>query len=419
MSNPKPLTDQSGRPVGMVVTPEGARIEVLGDPLPPSQRGASIHVDPKGGGRPHGDFPVKHPNSGPTAKQKPPAPKFITPIDNNTIGRVYTMGLPPPQQTDAEPTEPPPPGYLERSGEVLKGYGEGLVELPIEAVKMAAEGWKNIVTEPVDTGKALLWGAGELGELGGMALDGWRQIVSDPGQAFDAFVWAAKEGLAQANEILGGDSRDAGKLVGEAVSVVLPTGVAKAKAKPKPKPAPTSGAAILRKKPPPDGYKTYKTQGVMDDPLASPEGRRLVKHLESQGLDPEAAARRANELMKTGTDLPLANPVEIGDRLYKVVPEGSMPGAKSEYWATRDQIGALEGMSRDQIANRLGLPLESQQAARFDVVEIKAMRPSMTFDSKIAPTTQNGWSQTGGGIQSLVTDRGAFTPPVKTGIKLP
>jgi hypothetical protein len=296
MSNPKPLTDQSGRPVGMVVTPEGARIEVLGDPLPPSQRGDAVYVDPNGGGRPHGDFPVKNPNSGPTAKQKKPAPKTITPIDNNTLGRVYTMGLPPPQQTDAEPTEPPPPGYLERSGEVLKGYGEGLVELPIEAVKMAAEGWKNIVTEPVDTGKALLWGAGELGELGGMALDGWRQIVSDPGQAFDAFVWAAKEGLAQANEILAGDSRDAGKLVGEAVSVVLPTGVAKAKPKPKPKPAPTSGVTIL----PRSGRKVLGSmskedlarwfrenhgitdQAKLDDMLASTEFSQPVRLVELQ-----------------------------------------------------------------------------------------------------------------------------------------
>ncbi|MBI1906659.1 MAG: hypothetical protein HYS20_10560, partial [Rhodocyclales bacterium] len=96
MSNPKPPTDQSGRPVVLIVTPEGARFEVMDDPLPPSQRGDTVYVDPKSGGRPNGDFPVKHPNSGPVAKQKPPAPKFITPIDNNTVGRVYTMQLPPP-----------------------------------------------------------------------------------------------------------------------------------------------------------------------------------------------------------------------------------------------------------------------------------------------------------------------------------
>jgi hypothetical protein len=115
----------------------------------------------------------------------------------------------------------------------------------------------------------------------------------------------------------------------------------------------------------------------------------------------------------------LANPVEIGNRLYKVVPEGRMPGPNSEYWATREEIDALKGLDRDQIANRLGLPLESQQVPRFDVVEIKAMHPTTTFTSKIAPTTQNGWSQAGGGIQTLVTDRSAFTPPVNTGMKLP
>ena len=187
----------------------------------------------------------------------------------------------------------------------------------------------------------------------------------------------------------------------------------------KPKAAPNTGATVLKKKPPPDGYKSYKTDGIKERPGSSPEGRRLVKEYMDLGYSEPDAIKKARDLMETGSNLPQANPTEIGDRLYKVVPEGNMPGPKSEFWATREQIQSLEGLSRDQIANRLGLPLESQQAACFEVVEIKAMHPTTTFSSKIAPTTQNGWSQTGGGVQTLVTDRAAFTPPVKTGTKLP
>lgn len=174
-------------------------------------------------------------------------------------------------------------------------------------------------------------------------------------------------------------------------------------------------------KPPPDGFKTYKTHGYTGDPGATPEGRRLVKEFEEQGYSPKDATDKARYLMETGVNPPLANPVEVGDRLYKVVPEGSMPGKNSEFWGTMEEIKALQqaGLDRDGIAAQLGVPLESQQTARFDVVEIKAVRPTTTFSSTIAPTSQNGWIQEGGRIQTLVTDRNAFTPPVKTGIKLP
>lgn len=67
----------------------------------------------------------------------------------------------------------------------------------------------------------------------------------------------------------------------------------------------------------------------------------------------------------------------------------------------------------------IGIPLESQQTTRFEVVEITATRDTTVFQSKIAPTTQNGWPQDGGGTQTLVTDRSAFSSPVPTGKKLP
>jgi hypothetical protein len=55
---------------------------------------------------------------------------------------------------------------------------------------------------------------------------------------------------------------------------------------------------------------------------------------------------------------------------------------------------------------------------------MKALSPDTSFTSKIAGTTEIGangevWSQAGGGLQTLITDRSIFSAPVGTGIKLP
>jgi hypothetical protein len=166
----------------------------------------------------------------------------------------------------------------------------------------------------------------------------------------------------------------------------------------------------------PDGYVTY---GIKDHPLNSAEGRRMVTQYKSQGMTDAEALRNTIEKMESGSTLPDAMSVNVGDKLYKVVPEGSMPGQYSAYFATEKELNALRGMSYDQISDRIGIPLESQQTLRFDVVEVTATRPTTVFDSVIARTTQNGYAQPGGGVQTLITDRGAFTDPIVTGIKFP
>lgn len=129
-------------------------------------------------------------------RRKPAVP--VRARENKTEGQIYTMPAPKSALRD----------YAERSAQVLKGYGEGLVDPLVQTGKLVAEGLGNIATQPIETGKALVWGAGELGS---MAIDGWRQIAADPGQVFDAFAWAGKEGLAKANEILSDDPKQAGK----------------------------------------------------------------------------------------------------------------------------------------------------------------------------------------------------------------
>lgn len=165
----------------------------------------------------------------------------------------------------------------------------------------------------------------------------------------------------------------------------------------------------------PDGYITH---GIRDSPLHSEEGRKLVASYRSQGVAPDSALKRSRELMASGSTLPKAVDLAAGESLFKIVPEGSMPGPNSAFFATKDEVSALKGMSYDQISDRIGIPLESQQTLRFDVVEVKATKAVTVFESKIAPTSQNGYIQPGGGIQTLITNRSAFTDPTVIG-KLP
>ena len=171
-------------------------------------------------------------------------------------------------------------------------------------------------------------------------------------------------------------------------------------------------------------WGNYETHGIKADPMESSEGRRMVDELEKQGRTRKAAIDEAAELINTGSSMPVANPIEIGDKLFKVIHEGGSVGANSAYWATETQIGALNGLTYDQIAEKLGLPLASQQGTRFQVMEITAIRNGTSFTSVIAPTTEVGangmiWSQGGGGLQTLLTDRSIFTPPRFTAIKFP
>ncbi|MES2756160.1 MAG: hypothetical protein V4693_02210 [Pseudomonadota bacterium] len=171
-------------------------------------------------------------------------------------------------------------------------------------------------------------------------------------------------------------------------------------------------------------WKNYKTNGIEADPILSAEGRRMIAEFEKKGLKPARAIEETELLMKTGASLPVAKSIEVGDKFYKLVTEGASIGENSAFWATKDEILALEGKSYDKIANQLGMPLISQQGTRFQVSEITALRSGTSFSSIIAPTTEIGakgipWLQEGGRVQTLLIDRSAFSPPVVTKIKFP
>ncbi len=171
-------------------------------------------------------------------------------------------------------------------------------------------------------------------------------------------------------------------------------------------------------------WENYKTHGLNKNPILSPEGRRMVMEFEKQGLGHERAVAEASQLIKSGSSLPIAKTVDIGDKFYKVITEGAAVGEKSAFWATKEEVLALKGMSYDQIASKFGMPLISQQGSAFQVVEVTALRQSTSFTSVIARTTEVGangtlWSQKAGGVQSLLIDRSAFSSPITTAITFP
>ncbi|GGB22386.1 hypothetical protein [Agarivorans gilvus] len=174
-----------------------------------------------------------------------------------------------------------------------------------------------------------------------------------------------------------------------------------------------------RSRPEPDEWVSYKTHSIQQSPMQSEQGRKLVKSYEHTGLSKAQAIRRADELIRSGSTLPEAVALKKGDKLYKLVPEGEYPGEYSPYFATKSEIKSFEQARYDEITDKIGIPLESQQTNRFEVFEVEAKRDVEVFESIIAPTTQKGYSQPGGGMQTLITDRSEFSNPKSTNWKLP
>jgi hypothetical protein len=174
-----------------------------------------------------------------------------------------------------------------------------------------------------------------------------------------------------------------------------------------------------RNRPAPDNYQSYKTHGIDTHPMATPEGRAIVESYEAQGMERAEAISYADGLINSSSSLPKKVKLNKGDELYKIVPEGEMPGGYSAYFAKKSDVDALEGQSYDQISDQLGIPLESQQTQKFDIVKVEAIEDIDVFEAKIAPTSQNDYHQPGGGTQMLITNRKSFSAPVNTGRKLP
>ncbi|MDP2066526.1 MAG: hypothetical protein U1E02_09105 [Hydrogenophaga sp.] len=158
----------------------------------------------------------------------------------------------------------------------------------------------------------------------------------------------------------------------------------------------------------------FATQGLNIDPMRLPDGVRMVRELERNGFSQEKAILLTRDFINAGSTPPVATPLDITDKLVKVVPAGGQPSASTGYWMRESEWVVLQ-QEPGTIANRLGLP-PGMHAAQFDVYQITPRQGAVVFESTIAPTTVNGVPSTSGGaLQAIVLDRNQFTLPVKVG----
>jgi hypothetical protein len=161
-----------------------------------------------------------------------------------------------------------------------------------------------------------------------------------------------------------------------------------------------------------DGY--FAAQGLTRDPLTFPEGVQMVGVLERGGLSRQQALDAVESFINSGKTLPVATPLDVTDKLVKVVPSGGAPSASTGYWMRESELQKLL-QNPATLPQQLGLP-PGMQVSTYDVYQIAPKQAAVVFESKIAPTTVNGVpNTTGGATQSLVLDRSQFSVPIKTG----
>jgi hypothetical protein len=107
--------------------------------------------------------------------------------------------------------------YLKRSGKILGDEVKGFVGAAVDTVEKVATGLGYLATQPVESAKALVWGAGQ---FGGMVVEGLGHIATQPAEVGRALWWGAGEVTNSVANTLAGDG--AGKAVGEAIFGLMP-----------------------------------------------------------------------------------------------------------------------------------------------------------------------------------------------------
>jgi len=156
-----------------------------------------------------------------------------------------------------------------------------------------------------------------------------------------------------------------------------------------------------------DDISKFKPNGLSPSKVSSSTKDALSK---ASNAPSSLKNKIINELIESGSTAPIKASAKSGDKLVKIVPSGDKVSDFSPYWTTKAELNSLK--SSGKLEQKLGLPIGSH-APKYDVFEISAKKNVDTFSSKVAPTTQNGYTTTGGATQTLVLDRTAWSSPVK------
>ena len=170
-----------------------------------------------------------------------------------------------------------------------------------------------------------------------------------------------------------------------------------------------------------DGARTLTPQGVTTEAAEAflrndPVGQAMhARVTESVGGDHLEALRYATDQVRSGVDLP--TPIQVPERLVKVVPLGEDVSGVSPYWLTPEELDDVIASRRD-LTEVLGLPYTSH-ADQYEIWEIVPLSDEATVvRSVIAPTDEfDGLiGHVGGAEQIIVSNRTEFGPATATGI---
>ena len=118
----------------------------------------------------------------------------------------------------------------------------------------------------------------------------------------------------------------------------------------------------------------------------------------SEGLPDHLKEQFLNQLIESGSNIPVKRTVSQGDELFKVIPKGNEL-TQSSYYVTKAQLDELKQLG--DLEQKLGLPLGSH-SVEYDVYKAVAKESVDIFESTVAPTLQKGYQTTGGATQSFI-----------------
>jgi hypothetical protein len=169
------------------------------------------------------------------------------------------------------------------------------------------------------------------------------------------------------------------------------------------------------------GWGNFVTNGVdvTSNPsvLNSSVSQALRSELMASGRPADFAARKTQEILKSGLELPTMRNASTGEFFYKLQPlDATGNPLNSVYWMNSSQYARVQGMNAAEISNAMGLPAPSAAHGAFNGWQVFETTPlvgarPLVFESQIAPATQGAnYAARGLDYQTLIVNPSAWYP---------